>query len=488
MAVHRGLVNEQMGSCRLASGSEIDASLDLAGSASIDYPDGEPGYGVVLSLNVQFPAGLAKAGEARRRSDEASLRKARLDLDLKAGQLQADAVYALEQYRAAQANLNFARQRVKAARESVRERQLRADHLPGDTLEQLQRSRFHYYQTGMDLIDAEALLLQARAVLLLLEPEGCGEAATAPPGDLTTSVANDDPLQVKWLSWPEKISRLAHAPPGHAAEIPGPVQGPTARAVQKRATAVYLWESAPWLDGSLTCEVAMKGFSDLDIGRILISMDRRQIDAVSKPEGARRLRELLECSSRSGVRVELLLGEPTWILPDFRQDMLAIIQSLKDFSFDGLHLDLEPDQLDMEKYSREYLLSELIRTVQVAREVTPWPLGLSVHPRYFDRSALKVSLGSALEAAGVAEVALMVYIADAEKVARRVSPILKENPALHFSVAMSVEPELSPAESFAGQGRAALRKAMDSLGRQLTQKNFGGFVIQSWKHLEAMKP
>jgi hypothetical protein len=340
----------------------------------------------------------------------------------------------------------------------------------------------------MDLIDAEALLLQARAVLLLLEPEGCGEAATAPPGDLTTSVANDDPLQVKWLSWPEKISRLAHAPPGHAAEIPGPVQGPTARAVQKRATAVYLWESAPWLDGSLTCEVAMKGFSDLDIGRILISMDRRQIDAVSKPEGARRLRELLECSSRSGVRVELLLGEPTWILPDFRQDMLAIIQSLKDFSFDGLHLDLEPDQLDMEKYSREYLLSELIRTVQVAREVTPWPLGLSVHPRYFDRSALKVSLGSALEAAGVAEVALMVYIADAEKVARRVSPILKENPALHFSVAMSVEPELSPAESFAGQGRAALRKAMDSLGRQLTQKNFGGFVIQSWKHLEAMKP
>jgi len=488
LALHRGLVNEQMSSHRLTSGSEIDASLDLAGSASIDYPEGEPGYGLALSFNVQFPAGLAKAGEARRRSDEASLRKARFDLDVKAGQLQADASHALEQYRAAQANLSFARQRVKAARESVRERQLRADHLPGDTLEQLQRSRFQYYQTGMDLIDAEALLLHSQAALLLLEPEGCGETATAPPGDLTASVAKDDPLELHWFSWPRKPSRIAHTPPGHAAEIPGPVQGPNARAVQKRSKAVYLWESAPWLYGSLACEAAMKGFSDLDIDRILISMDRRQIDAASKSEGAGRVRELLRCAHGSGVRVELLLGEPTWILPDFRQDMLAIIHSLKDIPFDGLHLDLEPDQLDMDHYSREYLLSELIHTVQAAREVSPWPLGLSVHPRYFDPTAFKVSLGSALEAAGVAEVALMVYIADADKVARRVSPILKENPALHFSVAMSVEPELSPAESFAVQGRAALRKAMDRLAGRLTQKNFGGFVIQSWKHLEAMKP
>ena len=59
--------------------------------------------------------------------------------------------------------MRFARQRVKAALESLRESQLRSGYLPGDTIEKLQQSRFQYYQTSLDLIEAEGMLLQARA-------------------------------------------------------------------------------------------------------------------------------------------------------------------------------------------------------------------------------------------------------------------------------------------------------------------------------------
>jgi hypothetical protein len=72
----RGRVDEELGALRLGYRSDIDASLDLAGSGSIDYPQGQPGYGVSISLNVQIPAGLQKAGEAGRRASQSGLKKA----------------------------------------------------------------------------------------------------------------------------------------------------------------------------------------------------------------------------------------------------------------------------------------------------------------------------------------------------------------------------------------------------------------------------
>ncbi len=488
LALLRGQVDAQFGVVHLGRRSAVDASLDIAGSASMDYPDVEPGYGVTLSFNVQFPAGVGKASEAGRRADLAGLKKAQLDLDRKTGELLADVADSLEQYRAAIANLRFANQRVRAALEAVRERQLRAGFLPGDTLEQLQQGRFQYYQTSMDLIDAEVILLQAQAGLLRMLPEGCAEAGEkAAMEDPTDSVITSDPIHLDWLSWPKRLPQLRLT----AAKTDGRRQQPAGASPEAPKTlplAVYLWDSGPWLDGTMGCEPAVKALSDYGVGRVLMSLDKDQIESAALSEGGGSLREFLDCARKNGLKIELLLGEPTWILPTFREDLLHIVQKLKDFSFDGLHLDLEPDQLDTRKYSREYLLAELIHTLHAVKAVSSWPVGLSVHPRYFDRRAFKVCFGCGLESLGISEVVLMVYVADANKVVERVVHILKTNPDLRFSVAVSVEPELSPAESFSGQGRSGLRKAVDSLQRGLVRGNFTGIVIQSWEHLEAMKP
>src|SRR5256886_17253855 len=60
-----------------------------------------------------------------------------------------------------------------------------------------------------------------------------------------------------------------------------------------------------------------------------------------------------------GFKVELLLAEPSWILPARRSELLAIIGRLKAVPYDGLHLDLEPAQLDSAPEKAPQLLGSL---------------------------------------------------------------------------------------------------------------------------------
>ena len=137
--------------------SDLDANVELGGFGSADIPGGTPGYGVGLSLNLELPAGIQKANQARQNAARAALKKNQLELNQRSDELLADAAEAVERTHAAEANLRFARQRVRAALESLRESQLRSGYLPGDTLERLQQSRFQYYQTSLDLIEAEGI-------------------------------------------------------------------------------------------------------------------------------------------------------------------------------------------------------------------------------------------------------------------------------------------------------------------------------------------
>ncbi len=486
LALRRSLMDEQLGAMRLGNRSDVDASLDLSGNGSVDYPAGQPGYGLTMSFNVQLPARIKTATEAGRQAARAGLNKTKLELDQKSGELLVDAAESLEKYHAAYANLRFSNQRVKAALESVRENQLRAGYLPGDTLEKLQQSRFQYYQTSLDLIDAEVLFLQAQATLLQLAPEGCERDAddTLPDGP-TQSVIQNDPVRPDWLAWP-KSSLESKGSKGRLKKAPEAV--PIAAAAVARPTAVYHWETEPWLDGSIPCQEILHQLAEHGVGRVLLGLNEAQIRRAQTVEGARSLRAFLEGARSGGVTVDLLLGEPTWILPGAREDLITIIQQLKDLPFDGLHLDLEPDQLDTSRYSREYLLGELTHTLQAVGQVSPWPVGISVHPRFFDKGKFKLCLACALETMRISEVVLMVYVSDPAKAAERVRPILKRNPGLRFSVALSVEPSLDTSESYAVQGAAAVSKAVETLKQRLGGGNFFTVVIQSWRFLEMMKP
>ena len=79
----------------------------------------------------------------------------------------------MDRFQAASENVRFATQRLRAGAESVRENLLRSAYLEGDTIEKLQQSRYNYYQSAMDYIDAEMNKLQAQAKLLQFSSDGC---------------------------------------------------------------------------------------------------------------------------------------------------------------------------------------------------------------------------------------------------------------------------------------------------------------------------
>ncbi len=472
LALRRGLVEEQMGQLKLERRSDLNANVEVAGSASAEYANDNPGYGIGVAFNMDLPLGIRQADEARRRAAHAGLKKDQMELNLRAEELQADAAELIARRRAAEANLRFARQRVIAALEALRENQLRSGLLPGDTLERLQQSRFQYHQTSQDLIEAELIMLQNQANLLQLAPEGCADTGPLQARSEGSVVAND-PVNPDWLTWPKSSFAAAQTASRRRAPAAGGV-------------GVYLWESAAWLEAGRPDPAAAGALRRFGIDRVLISLDRGQIQAAATPAGARRLHAFLETSKRQGFSVELLLGEPLWILPGHRRDLLEIIQQLKGFDFDRLHLDLEPDQLDGTLYSQEYLLAQLLHTLHASARVSPWPIGLSIHPRYFDRNRFSICLGCALAQVPVAEVALMIYLSNPEEAARRAEAILTQHPELRFSTALSVEPFLSPAESYAHRGAEAVQAGIDVLRRRLGNHNFSGVLIQSWTHLEAL--
>ena len=57
------------------------------------------------------------------------------------------------------------------------------------------------------------------------------------------------------------------------------------------------------------------------------------------------LSDLIREAHGRGQRVLLLLGDPAWINPADRPKLMALIRRFQNVPFDGLHLDLEVEQL-----------------------------------------------------------------------------------------------------------------------------------------------
>jgi hypothetical protein len=93
---------------------------------------------------------------------------------------------------------------------------------------------------------------------------------------------------------------------------------------------------------------------------------------------------------------------------------------------------------------------------------------------------LSPCLACALKSAGVAHITIMAYIANPDNVARRVVPVIAANPDMAFSIAQSVEPQLSASESYAHDTRTAFLLSMTRLSSLVNQQNFSGITVQSY--------
>ncbi len=161
---------------------------------------------------------------------------------------------------------------------------------------------------------------------------------------------------------------------------------------------------------------------------------------------------------------------------------------MKKISFNGLHLDLEPNKLKGRGYPEDYLLSQLLRTFQVVENESPWPMGISLHPRYLFPDQNKVCVGCALSNMQIREIALKIYVSNPKRVIELAEPIMDKHQKLKFSIVQNVELDRPTGESYAGKGRAKFHAGMYQLTSTIKNANFSTILIQSWKDYVGLKP
>lgn len=454
-------------------GIDSDLSVVAFGGPAIPHPSAEStqfGYGGAVGFNFRMPLEIVsyRRNEQSRLGSqlvsfqtEFSRREQELDLEFKS---------MLGRYHQLVQQIRFQHTRLEAAKESVRERYLRLHALDGDVIEKYIQAINTYYRTALEYVEAESeqWKLHIRLRQFLSTVSNVAEPVNQPV-DRSSII---EPLQ--------KAQQYFEQRTNPSAQASDPDRQPYEQAeADPTKFSVYLWNFGDIHARSSFWKKAKK----LRINRILLSLNAHQIDAaVSKPA---HLKNFLQHARRNGIRVELLLGDPYWILPEERPHLLKIIKKLKHIHFDGLHLDIEPEQLSELQVDKK-MLEEFVKTIRQAAAASPWPIGVSVHHRYLaQESTHGMCMLCQFASIGVTEITVMYYSVNVANVTATMQSAMQQFPELRFSLAQSLERELEPENSYAHKPHATFRRAMQQLHIQLQGSNFNGLAIQSWKDWEA---
>ncbi len=489
----RNRVERELALLEINKNEWINGAIDLDGYTARKDRDTDREYGVSMNLRLDLPLSWRDARSSARAARLAALRRTQAELDAATAEVLETARDTYDHLAVYAEQSAFARQRLKAALESLREKILRAESLPGDVFEKVEQSRYDYYRVAMDYLEALRRELQVRnrhTVFFSLQ-EGQKKRENGESG------VTDALYQPAAVSAPLRAIKRESRREILTAENP---------AGKKTAMKLgfYLWKSRLLFEefASLDKEGGKKQRHNhggqiwqiakaAGAGRLLVSLDAAQIAGLNGRNSAKNIQKwhtFIQEAGRRGIAVELLLGEPLWILPEYRQNLLHLIEQLQPIPFAGLHLDLEPNQLDEKKYGTPYLLAQLLRTIEEAAAVSRQPLAVSLHPRYFNKEKYGVCLGCALQNMGIKEIALMSYTANPKRTAEIVRPILNRYPKINFAVSQSVERVLSKEESYFSGGQRRFAQKMAELEALLPDENFSGIYIQSYSDYKAMKP
>ncbi len=479
----RDRVNTELEKIQAGQHNALEGSFDLGGHVSQEDAVDEVEYGVTMGIVVDLPVHWQSSEKAAKEAAQASFREKQLMLKKMNAELIADAENLFGELEIADSTVLLSRQQLKAADEAIRKNSLRAEYLPGDTIEKLEWSRYRYYSAAINYLDSLTQKMHIHTALLALF-SGClsqpGEEGAKRASDVNPElVINKEYLQALWIKKSGKQGNPAIIEQRQGREgVP---------AIPPSGFGYYVWNSRKLLR-QWQEEHFYQRLSAMRAQRLLISFDRQQImELQQQPATVKKWRLFIEEMAGHGIAVELLLGEPLWILPRYRQELLEIIEGLGSLSFTGLHLDLEPGQLNQKRYNEPYLLKELLRTLEAVVKTSPWPVGLSLHPRYLTTDS-EICLGCALSKLNISEVALMSYIASPEKVSEIVVPIIEQYPDITFSIAQSVEPILTREESHFRQGKDIFWQRMVALQQRLPQTTSRSILIQAFQDFQSMAP
>jgi outer membrane protein TolC len=428
----------------------VQSNIQLSFQTQDQLTTGRHGGSAALTWWFQVPI---EYGSQRRLLSEATaarLSGARLEYQLRRQELEeqrASLIARLEVLRQAR---EFAAARLAAADAAVGERTLRAQTLDGDVLERLQQAQAARYTAATDLVRTETDLVEWYGDWARFDTRLCDAAeptTPGPPEDDSAARSNDlgDPRQ------PERARRPDRA--------------------------LYVWKSGQWLTESDDAGIDAKfaALRAVGVTRILVSLDAGQMArALADPA---MLTAAVSRTHQHGFSIALLLGDPHWILPEHRAALIRIITALGSVPFDALHLDLEPEQLGEPAGRTPALLGSLADTLAAVTLASPWPIGVSIHPRDLDVSVDGTPFGVLLGRLRVSPT-LMIYVSNPDRAIAIAAPLLRRYSDLTFRVAVSLEGSLPRAESLRPFPYTERRRRIGRIESQLAAPNFAGLSFE----------
>ncbi|MDR0214286.1 MAG: TolC family protein [Comamonas sp.] len=450
----------------------VTGGVQLSQSLSKDF-GGSPGHATAVAVDVSIPLQWrdqkdAMAAKLQGKYDEAAEQYAQTQ-----GKLQLEQQTVLEQYRLSQGELKSSAQRYAAATEGLRVAQLRAPSLDGDGMVQAIKAGNGRYEAAVRYISA-AEEEDLAAMDMLYYTRGC-----------SLQMRSDDPLAAVLQRTGAASTGGADGPVVAAQQArPGEEEGvvkPVAAVatVAPAGTGWYSWKGWQWVEQPARIDQLPQGTQ-----RLLVSFTEEQLQRLTADEQARQgLEQLAQRARQRGIRLELLLGEPTWVLPKGRGNMLALLQKVQSMPFGMIHLDLERSQLP-EAQQKDWGRN-VLDSLQEAVTQSRLPISLTTHHRELREPGFL----QALQKAGVKEVVPMIYSANAQSTVSAIRQLPPMPQGLDLAVAQSIEKELPSEESLFRMGRRQALVHWQGVAQSLrTVPGFKGIVVQSWEDYMEAQP
>lgn len=449
----------------------VEAGVSLSQSVSRDF-GGQPGHSTTVGIDLSVPLEWKAHRDALLGQLQSERYRAESQLELRRGEFLTAAELALGLRQVRQSDQSNAERLLLVAQENLRVAMLRQQRIDdGDAYAKVLNARYALLQAGLQWVEAAERLELATAELASWSATGCAQATTAPH-----RVATLRPVLLTLMGNP-----FPQASTTRLASLQASAGGPsprTAEGLPALALGWYVWNGPALLQAPSQLKALPPGTH-----RVLISFTNQQLQALAQPPGQQRLTQLVAKAKQRGVRVELLLGEPTWALPEGREQLLKLIQSVRHLPFNALHLDLERSQLpeaDQPQWDQGVL-----DTVRAVRGIAPWPVALTTHYREFESPGF----AQRLQEAGASELTAMLYVSNTDRAFDIAQPLLQGPPGLKFSIAQSMERALTAEESHFQLGKAVALQRWSALAKQLSAlPHFSGVIVQSWEEFKEARP
>ena len=427
----------------------LEASVSVAQGFTRDI-GGQNGRNTSVGVDFSMPLQWRAQRDAALGQIQSERTRLESLLHVRHSEFQALAEQAQVQWRLRQNEMTGLLHRLQAAQEALRVASLRLEAFDGDGYATLLTARHELYQASTQVVDGAERRDLAQVDLLGLATGDCGIASPAIQDDASPALVV-----------------LPHALAIRATAVPAP-----------QGLGWYVWNGEALLEHPGRLDTLPKGSE-----RILLSFTAPQLRALTQPPDQKKLVQLIAKAHLLGLRVELLLGEPTRVLPERRQALLDLLTPLRTLPFDGLHLDLERSQLPPAVQHRWG--DAVLDTLHAARAAVDWPLALTTHFRELQRP----DFAQRVHGAGATELVAMVYVSDPGRAAAIARPLLRGPQGLRLAVAQSIESTLAPQESSYRAGKAAGLRRWRQLAQSLgTQPGFSGILVQSLDEFNKARP